>query len=170
MRKVFEKACPARWFFLLLALVLTPLPPLAGAGEYRELSQWQARNDLLEIPAVESDKAASSLLLDIAKAGERLVAVGERGHIIYSDDNGKSWEQAEVPVMVTLTALDFSTPEKGWAVGHDGVVLHTEDSGETWVKQFDAFEANQMSLEYARSWLRPKRPNWNRPGRKKKPP
>ena len=168
MRKVFEKGCPAKLFFLLLALVVMLLPSLANAGEDRGLSQWQARNDLLEIPAVESDKAASSLLLDIAKAGERLVAVGERGHIIYSDDNGKSWEQAEVPVMVTLTAIDFPTPEKGWAVGHDGVVLHTKDGGETWDKQFDAFEANRMSLEYARKLVAAKKAELEQAGQEEK--
>ena len=39
--------------------------------------------------AMHLDKAASSLLLDIAVAGERLVAVGERGHILYSEDGGE---------------------------------------------------------------------------------
>jgi len=42
-----------------------------------------AVGDVLETPALESDLAASSLLLDIARAGDRLVAVGEQGHIVY---------------------------------------------------------------------------------------
>ena len=33
-------------------------------------------------------------MVDIAAAGDRLVAVGERGHILYSDDDGKSWTTA----------------------------------------------------------------------------
>ncbi len=168
MSNVIKKGFPARRLSLVLLIIVMLLPSLTDAGEDRQLSQWQARNDLLEIPAVESDKAASSLLLDIARAGKRLVAVGERGHIIYSDDKGKSWAQADVPVMVTLTAIDFPTPEKGWAVGHDGVVLHSEDGGETWVKQFDAFEGNRMSLEYARELVAAKKAELDEAGEEEK--
>ena len=87
------------------------------------------------------------MLLDVANAGKRLVAVGERGHIVYSDDNGTIWNQATVPVSVTLTAAYFPTAEKGWAAGHDGVVLHTSDGGKTWVKQLDGSRINELVLE-----------------------
>lgn len=76
-----------------------------------------------------------------------MVAVGERGHIIYSDDEGKTWTQAKVPVSVLLTAVYFVTPEKGWAVGHGAVVLNTTDGGKTWHKQFDGVQANQEVLK-----------------------
>ena len=39
-------------------------------------------------------KASKSLLLDITGSGSRLVAVGEHGHILFSDDAGANWEQA----------------------------------------------------------------------------
>jgi photosystem II stability/assembly factor-like uncharacterized protein len=107
-----------------------------------------AENDLLTLPAVRSGKAPDSLLLDIEKAGKRLVVAGERGHILYSDDNGVIWKQADCPTSVTLTALSFPTPEKGWAVGHDGVVLHTNDGGESWVVQLNGFEASKLNSEY----------------------
>jgi len=61
--------------------------------------------------------------------------------VILSDDDGATWHQAKVPVSVTLTAVSFGTPAKGWAVGHSGIVLHTEDGGETWVKQLDGIQA-----------------------------
>lgn len=153
MITVIEKARPARWFCLIYAVLVMFFPSHTNAGEDRPLSECEARNDLLELPAVKSEKATSSLLLDITRAGNRLVTVGERGHILCSDDDGKSWQQADVPVMLTLTAVDFPNPQKGWAVGHDGVVLHTKDSGDSWVKQFDAFEANRMSLEYAQQMV-----------------
>lgn len=86
----------------------------------------------VERPAVLSAKASKTLSLDIAQAGNRLVAVGERGHILFSDDSGKSWNQASVPVSVLLTGVYFSNEREGWAVGHDGVILHTTDSGQTW--------------------------------------
>lgn len=87
-------------------------------------------------PAVLSLKASSSLLLDVDRAGERLVAVGARGHILYSDDQGQSWVQAPVPVRQLLTAVDFVDDRHGWAVGHDSLILHTRDGGETWAVQY----------------------------------
>src|SRR5690349_8937389 len=41
--------------------------------------------------------AAKSLLLDVARAGSRLVAVGDRGHVLLSDDEGGTWRQVIVP-------------------------------------------------------------------------
>lgn len=84
-----------------------------------------------------SDKAARSLLLDVAKAGPRLVAVGERGHILFSDDQGQSWNQARVPSRQLLTAVYFVDDKRGWAVGHDAQILASSDGGATWSKQFE---------------------------------
>lgn len=89
----------------------------------------------LDRPAMISAKASKSLLVDIAQAGQRLVAVGERGHIVLSDDNGKTWTQAKVPVSVMLTSVYFPTAKLGWAVGHNGVILHSADGGSSWVVQ-----------------------------------
>jgi len=86
------------------------------------------------------------LLLDISFAGERLVAVGEQGIILYSDDRGQRWQQAEVPVTVLLTALYFVDPQYGWAVGHDGVVLHSHDGGVSWQRQLEGSAINQQRV------------------------
>jgi photosystem II stability/assembly factor-like uncharacterized protein len=102
--------------------------------------------DLLQMPSKKSVFAKSSRFYDVTTAGTRMVAVGERGHIMYSDDDGASWTQADVPVRVSLTAVYFPTAEKGWAVGHDGLVLHSSDGGKTWVKQLDGFEANKIDI------------------------
>lgn len=97
--------------------------------------------DLSSLPAFKTAKAARALSLAVVMAGDRLVAVGERGIIVYSDDHGTSWTQAEVPVSVTLTAVTFPTPAEGWAVGHEGVILHSADRGESWQVQFDGTRA-----------------------------
>jgi photosystem II stability/assembly factor-like uncharacterized protein len=87
-------------------------------------------------PAVASERAASSLLLGVAEAGPRLVAVGHRGHVVLSDDGGQSWRQAKsVPTRATLTAVRFVDARQGWAVGHDAIILHSRDGGETWELQ-----------------------------------
>ena len=84
-----------------------------------------------------SDKADKSLLLDVTKAGSRLVMVGDRGHILFSDDQGKTWNQAKVPSRQLLTALTFVDDRHGWAVGHDAQILASSDGGATWAKQFE---------------------------------
>jgi photosystem II stability/assembly factor-like uncharacterized protein len=102
---------------------------------------WQgpapAFRDVLDTPAVKSPLAAQGMLLGLAQAGKRLVAVGQRGHVVLSDDNGKTWQQADVPVSSDLVAVHFPTAQRGWAVGHDGVVLHTADGGRSWTRQRD---------------------------------
>ena len=99
-------------------------------------------------PAEIAPLAASSLLLDLAVAGNRLVAVGERGQVLLSDDQGASWRQAQsVPTRVMLTAVFFTDAQYGWAVGHDETVLNTVDGGETWTRSHFAPEAQQPLLD-----------------------
>lgn len=107
---------------------------------------FAALPDVLRQPAVHSNVSAQAVLLDVARAGDRLVAVGERGIIRLSDDNGNTWHQARVPVSATLTAVQFVSANSGWAVGHSGVVLHTRDGGENWSVQFDGIKAAEMEL------------------------
>jgi photosystem II stability/assembly factor-like uncharacterized protein len=103
-------------------------------------------SDVLERPAMQSSIAARKLLISVALAGDRLVAVGPRGHIVVTTDAGATWQQSEVPVSADLTAVYFPSPKIGWAVGHDGVVLATTDRGATWTKQLDGREVNDLVL------------------------
>lgn len=123
-----------RWLLsLLLLLTGTALLMLPTSVD----AQSKSKIDPLVMPSRKAPVhlITSGMLLDVARAGKRLVAVGERGHIVFSEDNGGTWQQAEVPVSVTLTGVYFPTALKGWAVGYDGVVLHTNDGGNTWALQ-----------------------------------
>ena len=106
--------------------------------------------DLLEIPAVQSDAATRTLLLDVTARGEgSFAAVGTYGVIIVSEDDGGSREQASVPASIALNAVHFPTPGKGWAVGHDGLILHSADGGKTWQKQLDGYQLNEQIVAVA---------------------
>lgn len=72
------------------------------------------------------------VLMDITRAGERLVAVGERGFALLSDDAGKTWRAVGTPVTRTLTGVAFNGDKLGVAVGHGGMLARTEDGGATW--------------------------------------
>jgi len=107
--------------------------------------------DFVFTPAITFADVTRMHLFDISRAGERLVAVGARGLIIVSEDDGQNWRQAAVPVSATLTAVSFPTPDKGWAVGHAGTILHSDDGGSSWQLQFDGRAVNKQYLEFTRS-------------------
>lgn len=93
----------------------------------------------LERPAQKLRHPERAPMLAAAQAGERLVAAGDFGTIVLSEDHGKTWRQARsVPTRVTLTALHFLDARRGWAVGHAGTILVTEDGGESWRVQHRA--------------------------------
>jgi len=102
--------------------------------------------DVLDTPAQMSPLAQRGLLQGVARAGERLVAVGQRGHILVSGDGGTTWKQSPVPVSSDLTAVYFVDARRGWAVGHDGVVLRSDDGGDSWQLQLDGRKANELLL------------------------
>ncbi|WP_169986454.1 YCF48-related protein [Pseudomonas sp. WS 5146] len=97
--------------------------------------------------AIESPKAAKGLMIDVVHAGKRLVAVGDRGHILYSDDQGNTWTQAKVPTRQLLTAVYFVDDKHGWAVGHDAQILASTDGGATWVQQYQDLKREAPLLD-----------------------
>lgn len=103
----------------------------------------------LKHPAVLSSTSLSAAMLAVTRVGSRLVAVGERGVILLSDDNGGSWRQARTPVRASLTAVQFVDDQVGWAVGHLGVILHTRDGGLTWTRQLDGIQAAALFAQAA---------------------
>jgi hypothetical protein len=96
---------------------------------------------------------AGGAICDVGRSAcwPRIVAVGERGIILLSDDNGKRWQQADVPVSVTLTAVRFADARNGVAVGHAGVVLTTSDGGAHWQRVLDGQQLAALALQAAKA-------------------
>lgn len=137
---------PMRKIRPLLVLLLSCLVHISGhAGQM---------SDVLRMHAPASERSIHSLLLDVTRAGNRLVAVGEYGYVLYSDDRGEHWRQASVPVRVTLTSVVFPSPDQGWAVGHDAVILHSRDGGVSWTKQLDGTKTGEILLAGAQGWTK----------------
>jgi photosystem II stability/assembly factor-like uncharacterized protein len=110
----------------VLAAALATWLPLAGA----EAAPLQP------VPAVQSSNAAQATLLGAAWANERVIAVGDHGMVLLSDDQGKSFRQASsVPLSSTLNGVSFVDAKQGWAVGHWGAILATSDGGDSWQVQ-----------------------------------
>jgi photosystem II stability/assembly factor-like uncharacterized protein len=100
--------------------------------------------DPLDTPAQATRFATATQANAVTKVGARLVAVGVRGLIVLSDDDGRTWRQVASPVSSDLVAVHFAAPERGWVSGHDGVILATTDGGEHWTKQIDGRMAAEM--------------------------
>ena len=103
-------------------------PPASGAGA--------APASLKIQPAEATTAATKAMILSSARAGKRIVAVGNHGIVLLSDTDGADFRQAKsVPVRSTLSAVFFVDDKTGWAVGQWGVVLRTDDAGESWTLQ-----------------------------------
>jgi len=107
--------------------------------------------DVLQRPAELLRAPQRGVYLAATRAGERIVAVGERGAIVVSDDGGVGWRQVPSPVSATLTGVQFASAKSGWAIGHYGVVLGTRDGGDTWTLLLDGRRAAQATLDAAKA-------------------
>lgn len=105
-------------------------------------------NDPLDTPAKLVTKMETRPYTATTAAGKRLVAVGLRGLIAVSDDQGRSWSQRQAPVQSDLLAVQFPTDKSGWVVGHDGVILHSDDGGDHWSKQLDGRVAANLFKKF----------------------
>jgi photosystem II stability/assembly factor-like uncharacterized protein len=123
----------------LLIPTLALLPALAAAEAPSGAERPEA--------SVIAPLASRSLLLDVQTLADgRVVAVGERGHVLISKDAGVTWQQSQVPARATLTAVYFTDAQHGWAVGHDEVILRTVDGGANWFLAHYAPEHEQPLL------------------------
>ena len=135
MDKAASPALVAALLLVAAAVEAQPTPP-APPAEEQPLAAEPAR------------LAARGLLIAIASAGPRLVAVGDRGIIVLSDDRGASWRQADyVPTQALLTGVCFLDAQHGVAVGHDEVILITVDAGRNWKRTHYAPQAQGPLLD-----------------------
>jgi photosystem II stability/assembly factor-like uncharacterized protein len=95
--------------------------------------------------------AEKSLLLDGQVVGDRIIVVGERGHILISEDKGVSWQQQDVPTRATLTSVFFIDSANGWAAGHDSIILQSQDGGYHWQEVYADPEDERPILDL---WFR----------------
>jgi len=131
MKKTLMQICTLKLFIaVILLLFLGFVAPVIGSET-----------------AVIAPLSSHSLLLDAQRVGDNLIAVGERGHILLSEDNGNSWNQAQVPTRATLTAVYFIDRQNGWVVGHDQVILRTKNGGKSWELVYENPEAESPLLD-----------------------
>jgi photosystem II stability/assembly factor-like uncharacterized protein len=91
---------------------------------------WQ---DLDVLPA---DLSAAITWNTIAAHGSHVWIAGSPGTVIlYSPDQGKTWQGHATGQHLPIHKLMFVDETHGWAVGALGTILHTGDGGQTWTTQ-----------------------------------
>ena len=113
-------------FFRHLILILIVLRVACEATAAEPL-RWPSLQ-----PAQRVANVAGAPLLAAALAGKRVVAVGDHGVVLLSDDGAHFRQAKAVPVRSMLTSIQFLDARRGYAAGHDGVLLGTQDGGDSW--------------------------------------
>ncbi|MDX2187977.1 MAG: YCF48-related protein [Opitutaceae bacterium] len=90
--------------------------------------------------------SAFNLFLGLTRAGDSVIAVGDRGSIVRSLDDGRTWTPVPSPTQATLCGVAFVDQERGWACGHEGSLLETRDAGATWTLRGGVLEPEASAL------------------------
>jgi len=64
----------------------------------------------------------------------QVVAVGDHGAILWTDNAGQTWHVLSLNNL-TYYGVAFSDPANGWVVGEFQTILHSADGGKTWQVQ-----------------------------------
>jgi photosystem II stability/assembly factor-like uncharacterized protein len=120
-------------------LILAALIPAPGFAQEETAAEPAARPGPTQQPraAMIAPLASKTRLLSLAGTGKRVVAVGQQGVIVASDD-GVQWRQVPSPVSQMLNRVRFIDDKTGWIAGYDSTLLKTEDGGASWsLKNFN---------------------------------
>ena len=140
----FAWSAPIRSAMLALPLLL------AGGTVHRATAAAPLSENATQAPTDRDIfRQTHSVLLAVTRAGDRLVAVGDRGTILLSDDQGAKWRAVASGTDELLTAAVFISPAEGWVVGQDSTILHTTDAGLHWTVQLTAPGTDQALFSVA---------------------
>lgn len=94
-----------------------------------------ANTSLEPRPAPMRPHTVHANMIDLARNGDAIFAIGDWGVILKSEDGGETWVQKPSPISVMLNKIVFVDEKQGWIVGHDASILVTKDGGESWAIQ-----------------------------------
>jgi photosystem II stability/assembly factor-like uncharacterized protein len=73
-----------------------------------------------------------SLYSNFSFSNGKLLAIGERGTILKSNDKGLSWKNSTVGLLSNCMAISLVDEKNGWALSEKGEILNTKDGGFKW--------------------------------------
>lgn len=99
--------------------------------------------------------SAPCYLEGAATAGQRVWLLCQRGEILLSEDQGRTWRIRPLPSAVTFRAITFLDSRRGFVAGEDGTLLATKDGGSSWTQVPLPTQANLTSIHFVAElgWL-----------------
>lgn len=140
--------------------VVEPRETMYGAAQVADRFVWICGQNGKIVRSIDAGKTWKNLdagvtqhLQDIAAWDEhRLVAVGNDGVVIISNDGGESWARVEVPkskVDNKLIRVRTSYGGNAWICGILGTALSTDDYGATWVRRMPEQDIAYNDIAFA---------------------
>jgi photosystem II stability/assembly factor-like uncharacterized protein len=83
---------------------------------------------------VQHSGTTNRLLALAVVSQEQVVAVGDHGEVMWTDNGGQHWN-SKVYSNLTYYDVAFSDSSNGWIVGEFQTILHSADGGKTWEVQ-----------------------------------
>lgn len=74
----------------------------------------------------------SNNLLSVFSIGKSVWTVGEKGTILTSVDEGKTWKTVNSGTTENLYSIWFVSEKEGWISGSNGLLFKTTDGGKSW--------------------------------------
>lgn len=109
-------------------------------------STWE----VVRQPEKTNSSSGADHLFAAATSNGRSWTVGERGTVLQSDSDGKSWRQAKAETRVSLNSIAFGRDGLGLIVGNRGVILRSEDGGTTWRRLTIVLQGQEKETSQAR--------------------
>lgn len=106
-------------------------------------------HEVLDAPAILVHDPMHVLLTTLSRHGTQVMAGGERGVLVVSQDDGQSWRQSDVPISATITRIVQLDDRHAWATGHFGTVLRSDDGGVRWKLVLDGVRAAAIMQQAA---------------------
>lgn len=88
----------------------------------------------------------SANLFAVAARGDRVVAAGDFGTLLVSDDAGRRFAAPATGTDQTLYSVELGPGDEIWAAGRDGVVLRSTDAGRGWRRRPTPFQRHLFGL------------------------
>ena len=147
---IFIHKAPRFLTAALLSALLCLLPQCTGA----RFSDAAPTCDVISGNVWEAKTSGTDdELYSVAVLGERLIATGDDGVIITSDDKGESWTDRtpSPPLTMDMERLEFviASGERLIAVGDDDTIITSDDRGENWIDRTPSFASADILYSVA---------------------
>ena len=133
-RRLLALASAGAFFFVMAAADTAAASVSTGDGSWVWQSPLPQGNRINDVHVFNAD---------------HLLAVGDHGLLLESDDGGTTWQRREWNIDATLNAVAFANASTGVIVGDRGLMLRTTNGGANWLVTFPSTTQDLLDVCFA---------------------